>query len=89
MTDPAKTGDLLTEFFGRSVVALELAAESSEFMSSIAAIALAIERSLRAVWQVDNCRKRWQRRRCAALGGGISFAISGRPTAVAGPRLDH
>ena len=48
MTDPAKTGDLLTEFFGRSVVALELAAESSEFMSSIAAIALAIERSLRA-----------------------------------------
>ena len=48
MTDPAKTGDLLTEFFGRSVVALELAAESSEFMSSIAAIALAIETSLRA-----------------------------------------
>lgn len=47
MTDPAKTGDLLTEFFGRSVVALELAAESSEFVSSIAAIALAIETSLR------------------------------------------
>ena len=48
MVDQAKASDLLTEFFGRSVVALELAAESSEFMSSIAAIALAIERSLRA-----------------------------------------
>jgi D-sedoheptulose 7-phosphate isomerase len=38
----------LTEFFGRSVVALKLAAESREFMSSVAAIALAIETSLRA-----------------------------------------
>jgi D-sedoheptulose 7-phosphate isomerase len=48
VTDQAKTGDLLTDFFGRSVVALERAAESREFMSSIAAIALTIERSLRA-----------------------------------------
>ena len=32
VTDQAKTGDLLTDFFGRSVVALELAAESREFM---------------------------------------------------------
>ena len=39
--------DLLAAFFDRSVVALELAAESREFMSSISAIALAIETSLR------------------------------------------
>ena len=39
--------DLLAAFFDRSVVALELAAESHEFMLSISAIALAIETSLR------------------------------------------
>ena len=39
--------DLLAAFFDRSVVALELAAESHEFMSSISAVALAIETSLR------------------------------------------
>jgi D-sedoheptulose 7-phosphate isomerase len=40
--------DLLTAFFGRSLVALELAAESREFKSSIAAIALSVEMSLHA-----------------------------------------
>ncbi len=40
--------DLLAGFFDRSVLALEVAAESREFMSSAAAIAVAIETSLRA-----------------------------------------
>ena len=48
MAGKPETGDLLTDYFGRSVAALELAAESREFMSSVAAIALAIETSLRA-----------------------------------------
>jgi D-sedoheptulose 7-phosphate isomerase len=40
--------DLLAGFLSRSVAALELAAESREFKSSIEAIALAVETSLRA-----------------------------------------
>ncbi len=48
MVGRLEENDLLTGFFGRSALALELAAESREFMSSIAAIALAIETSLRA-----------------------------------------
>lgn len=48
MAGRSEENDLLTGFFGRSALALELAAKSCEFMSSIAAIALAIETSLRA-----------------------------------------
>ena len=44
----ADESDLLTEYFGRSVAALEFAAKSREFMSSVTAIALAVETSLRA-----------------------------------------
>jgi D-sedoheptulose 7-phosphate isomerase len=40
--------DLLGGFLGRSLVALEFAAESREFKSSIEAIALAVETSMRA-----------------------------------------
>jgi D-sedoheptulose 7-phosphate isomerase len=43
-----EAADLLAGFFGRSLVALELAAESNELMSSIAAIARSVETSLRA-----------------------------------------
>ena len=42
--------DLLAGFFDRSVVALELAAESREFMSSISAIALAIRDLTACLW---------------------------------------
>jgi D-sedoheptulose 7-phosphate isomerase len=47
MSQKLAEADLLSDFFGRSLSALALAAESREFMASVATIARAIERCLR------------------------------------------
>src|ERR1700735_1443452 len=47
MSQKLAEADLLSDFFGRSLSALALAAESREFMASVATIARAIEGCLR------------------------------------------